>query len=115
MEMSDDFSYFISGLMAYWGASILFSFALARELDQSITKAIHSFSAAWPFVLYFIYYLLLMIIIQPTLGDVFIPIGIYALTLAYACALSIFVYIKKEPRPWVIFVLASHCIVLLLA
>lgn len=98
MEMSDDFSCFISGLMAYWGASILFSFALARELDQPITKAIHSFSAAWPFVLYFIYYLLLMIIIQPTLGDVFIPISIYALTLAYACALSIFVYIKKRTK-----------------
>lgn len=98
MEMSDDFSHFISGLMAYWGASILFSFALTRELDQPITKVIHSVKDAWPLILYFFYYVLLMIFIQPSLGDVFIPICIYALTLSYACALGIVVYLKKRTK-----------------
>lgn len=98
MEMSDDFSYFISGLMSYWGASILFSFALARELGQPLSKVIHSIKDAWPFVVYFAYFIVLMIFIQPSLGDVFIPTCIYALTLSYACALSVVVYLKKRTK-----------------
>ena len=34
--MSNDFYYFISALMAYWGASILFCIALSKELEEPL-------------------------------------------------------------------------------
>ena len=36
--MSNDFYYFISALMAYWGASILFCFALNLEIEEPLIE-----------------------------------------------------------------------------
>lgn len=95
MVMSDDIYYFISGLMAYWGATILFSFALTRELKRPISEIIKTFRYGWPFLMYLIYFLALITFIYPKLDDLFIPISIYALTLSFTCALGISVYLQK--------------------
>lgn len=96
MVMIDDLYYFISGLMAYWGASILFCFALTRELDRSLFAIIKSNNRIWPFVLYLSYFLCLMVFIQSNLGNLFVPISIYALSLSISCAIGLVTYLEKR-------------------
>ena len=99
MVMSDDIYYFISGLMAYWGATILFSIALSRELERPLSEAIKTLRYGWPFLVYLIYFFALMVVIHSKLGDLFIPISIYALTLSFNCALGLSVYLQKPTYP----------------
>ena len=96
--LSDDFYYFISALMAYWGASILFCFALNRELDEPLIELLRKWKYIIPLLVYGIYYLLLMYFIKPYLEELFIPIIIYSATLSFAAALSIIVYLRRKRK-----------------
>ena len=97
--MSDDFYYFISALMAYWGASILFCIALRRELEEPLKELIKKWKYVLPLLVYGVYYLLLMYFIKPYLKELFIPIIIYSATLSFAAALSIIVYLRQKTKP----------------
>ena len=96
--LSDDFYYFISALMAYWGASILFCFALNRELEEPLIALLWKWKYIIPLLVYGIYYLLLMYFIKPYLKELFIPIIIYSATLSFAAALSIIVYLRQKRK-----------------
>ena len=96
--LSDDFYYFISALMAYWGASILFCFALNRELEEPLIALLRKWKYIIPLLVYGIYYLLLMYFIKPYLKELFIPIIIYSATLSFAAALSIIVYLRQKRK-----------------
>lgn len=96
--MSDDFYYFISALMAYWGASILFCFALNREKEEPLIELFKKWKYILPLLVYGIYYLLLMYFIEPYLKELFIPIIIYSATLSFAAALSIIVYLRNKTK-----------------
>lgn len=96
--MSDDFYYFISALMAYWGASILFCFALNRELEEPLIELLKKWKYILPLLVYGIYYLLLMYFIKPYLKELFIPIIIYSATLSFAAALGIIVYLRQKTK-----------------
>lgn len=106
MVMSDDKYYFLSGLMAYWGASILFYFALSSEIEEPIGNVIKRPERGWPIVLYAIYFVLLMIFIKPSLGELFVPICIYGLTLSFSCALGIVTYLEVRTRATAYFCVA---------
>ena len=82
MTISSDFYYFTSGLIAYWGASILFYFTLNRELEVPFRTAIKKPSFFLPFLIYGLYCLGIMTFIRPYLGSLFIPILIYGLSLS---------------------------------
>lgn len=96
--ISDDFYYFVSALMAYWGASILFCITLNRELDKSLGESLRKWKYALPLVIYGIYFVILMTFIKPYLKELFIPIIIYSATLSFAAALSIIVYLQRRSR-----------------
>lgn len=96
--MSNDFYYFISALMAYWGASILFCIALSKELEEPLIELLKKWKYILPILVYGIYYTLLMRFIQPYLNELFIPIMIYSATLSFAAALSIIVYIRRKTK-----------------
>lgn len=96
--MSNDFYYFISALMAYWGASILFCIALSKELEEPLIELLKKWKYILPILVYGIYYPLLMRFIQPYLNELFIPIMIYSATLSFAAALSIIVYIRRKTK-----------------
>ena len=96
--MSDNFYYFISVLMAYWGASILFCIALNRELEEPLIELLKKWKYIIPLLVYGIYYLLLMYFIKPYLKELFIPIIIYSATLSFAAALSIIVYLRRKTK-----------------
>jgi len=96
--ISDDFYYFVSALMAYWGASILFCITLNRELDKSLGESLRKWKYALPLVIYGIYFVILMTFIKPYLKELFIPIIIYSATLSFASALSIIVYLQRRSR-----------------
>lgn len=96
--MSDDFYYFISALMAYWGASILFCFALNREIEEPLIELFKKRKYILPLLVYGIYYLLLMYFIEPYLKELFIPIIIYSATLSFAAALSIIVHLRHKTK-----------------
>jgi len=98
MILGTDINYFISGLTAYWGASILFSFSLHRELDTSMHEALKKSKMSLPFYIYGIYFFFLMYFIQPYMADVFIPTLIYALSLSFACAFSFVVYFNNKTK-----------------
>lgn len=96
--INDDFYYFVSALMAYWGASILFCITLNRELDKSLGESLRKWKYALPLVIYGIYFVILMTFIKPYLKELFIPIIIYSATLSFAAALSIIVYLQRRSR-----------------
>lgn len=96
--MSDDFYYFISGLMAYWGASILYCFTLNRELEEPLIELLKKWKYILPLLVYGMYYLLLMYFIKPYLKELFIPIMIYSATLSFAAALSIIAYLRQKTK-----------------
>ena len=96
--MSDNFYYFISALMAYWGASILFCIALNRELEKPLIELLKKWKYIIPLLVYGIYYLLLMYFIKPYLKELFIPIIIYSAILSFAAALSIIVYLRRKTK-----------------
>ena len=96
--MSDDFYYFISALMAYWVASILFCFALNRKIEESLIELFKKWKYILTLLVYGIYYLLLMYFIEPYLKELFIPIIIYSATLGFAAALSIIVYLRHKTK-----------------
>lgn len=106
MLMVDDLYYFVSGLMAYWGASILFCFALTRELNRSLLIIIKSVDRIWPFALYLTYFVCLMLFIQPSLGSLFVPISIYALSLSICCAIGLVTYLEKRTQETLYFAVA---------
>lgn len=105
MILGSDINYFISGLIAYWGASILFSFSLYRELDPPLRDTLKKPKMSLPFYIYGFYFICLMLFIQPYMGDVFIPTFIYAISLSFACALSFVVYFSKRTKPTLYFCL----------
>ncbi|MGB1445795.1 MAG: hypothetical protein ACPG7X_08280 [Flavobacteriaceae bacterium] len=74
MTISSDFYYFTSGLIAYWGASILFYFTLNRELEVPFRTAIK----------------------KPSF---FLPFLIYGLSLSLTCAMGLAVYWHKKTTP----------------
>ena len=94
----DQTLYFISALMAYWGASILFCIALNRELEEPLIELLKKWKYIIPLLVYGIYYLLLMYFIKPYLKELFIPIIIYSATLSFAAALSIIVYLRRKTK-----------------
>lgn len=96
--INDDFYYFVSALMAYWGASILFCITLNRELDKSLGESLRKWKYALPLVIYGVYFVILMTFIKPYLKELFIPIIIYSATLSFAAALSIIVYLQRRSR-----------------
>lgn len=96
--LSDDFYYFISALMAYWGASILFCFTLNRELEKPLGESLRQWKYALPILVYGVYFVILMAFIKPYLKELFIPITIYSATLSFAAALSIIVYLQRRSR-----------------
>lgn len=96
--MSDDFYYFTSALMAYWGASILFCFTLSRELEKSLGESLKHWKYALPLFIYLVYYIILMAFLKPYLKELFIPIIIYSATLSFAAALSVIVYLQQRSR-----------------
>ncbi len=98
MILGSDINYFISGLTAYWGASILFSFSLYRELETSMSEALKKSKMSLPFFIYGIYFIFLMYFIEPYMGDVFIPTFVYALSLSFACAFSFVVYFNNKTK-----------------
>lgn len=99
MTISSDFYYFTSGLIAYWGASILFYFTLNRELEVPFRTAIKKPSFFLPFLIYGLYCLGIMTFIRPYLGSLFIPILIYGLSLSLTCAMGLIVYWHKKTTP----------------
>ena len=82
MTISSDFYNFTSGLIAYWGASILFNFSISRELQTPFKIGIKKPVFFLPFLLYGVYCIIIMIFIRPYLGALFVPILIYGLTLS---------------------------------
>lgn len=98
MVMSDNFFYFSSGLTSYWGACVLFNSALYREKKTSLYTLLRIPKMVLPFAIYLIYLVLLMSSIQSYLGDLFIPILVYAATLSFTCALSFVVYLEEKTR-----------------
>ena len=99
MTISSDFYNFTSGLIAYWGASILFNFSLSRELQIPFKIAIKkpvffspSFcmgcivSSSWS----------LFALIWERF---FVPILIYGLTLSLTCAMGLGVYFQERTIP----------------
>ena len=99
MVMSEQLYYFTSGLMAYWAAYILYIFALSRELNQPIRVLFYKFNSLSPFIIYLAYFIILILFISPHLGDLLIPIAIYALTLSFCCALTVSVYLNQYSKP----------------
>lgn len=94
--MSDDFYYFISALMAYWGASILYYFTLHRALDKPLGELLKKWKNLLPFLIYGSYFVLIMSYIRPSLKELFVPIAIYAATLSFIAPLSIVVYFQQK-------------------
>jgi len=94
----DDFYFFISALMAYWGAAILFCFVLNKELEKALVPLLYKWKYCLPFIFYGSYFILLMYLIKPYLKELFIPIIIYAATLSFAAALRIIVYIERRTK-----------------
>jgi len=94
----DDFYFFISALMAYWGAAILFCFVLNKELEKALVPLLYKWKYCLPFIFYGSYFILLMYLIKPYLKKLFIPIIIYAATLSFAAALRIIVYIERRTK-----------------
>ena len=92
MTISSDFYNFTSGLIAYWGASILFNFSLSRELQTPFKIVIKKPVFFLPFLLYGVYCTIIMVFIRPYLGALFVPILIYGLTLSLTCAMGLAVY-----------------------
>lgn len=105
MILSENTNYFVSGLTAYWGASILFSFSLYRELNISMREAVSKTKMRIPFFIYGVYFVLLMYFIQPYFGEVFIPTLIYALSLSFTCAFGFVVYFNRKSNPSLYFCL----------
>lgn len=105
MILSENTNYFVSGLTAYWGASILFSFSLYRELNISMREAVNKTKMRIPFLIYGVYFILLMYFIQPYFGEVFIPTLIYALSLSFTCAFGFVVYFNRKSNPSLYFCL----------
>lgn len=95
----DGFYSYTSGLMAYWGASVLFYFALFKELKQPLFELLKKVTFIIPFAVYGVYFVGLMIFIRPYLADLFIPILIYAATLSFTVSLSFVVYIQNKTKP----------------
>ena len=99
MTISSDFYNFTSGLIAYWGASILFNFSLSRDLQTPFKIAIKKPVFFLPFLLYGVYCTIIMVFIRPYLGVLFVPILIYGLTLSLTCALGLGVYFQERTIP----------------
>lgn len=95
----EGFYAYTSGLMAYWGASILFYFSLYKELKKPLGELLKTTKFILPFSIYGIYFIVLMIYIQPFLADLFVPILIYAATLSFTVALSFVVYFHNKTKP----------------
>ncbi|MGB1448595.1 MAG: lysoplasmalogenase family protein [Flavobacteriaceae bacterium] len=92
----DGFYSYTSGLMAYWGASVLFYFTLYKELKQPLKELFEEKKYYIPFLCYGVYFVGLMIFIRPYLAEFFIPILIYAATLSFTVGLSFVVYMHNK-------------------
>lgn len=97
--LSDDFYYFTSALMAYWGASIIYCLILSRELEKPLLKLMNQWKYILPFGIFIIYYVFLMTFLKAYLKELFIPIVIYATTITFAAPLGVIVYLNKKSKP----------------
>ena len=97
--LSDDFYYFTSALMAYWGASIIYCLILSRELEKPLVELMNQWKYILPFGLYIIYFFLIMAFLKPYLKELFIPIIIYSATITFAAPLGLIVYLNKASKP----------------
>lgn len=95
MIMFEPIYYFVSGLTAYWGASILFLFRILKEFIPSFWEVLREHKwIMWPLCLYVLYFCWVMNFLAPYLGDLLIPVFIYAITLSITCAVSLCAFIK---------------------
>ena len=95
----DHFNYFIAGLTAYWGASILFYISFLKCLDGGLIKQLKKKKALWPLGLYAVYLVGLMYSIHSFMEDLFYPTFLYAITLSLTCGISGLLWLEKRNTP----------------
>lgn len=97
--MTTHINYFVTGLTAYWGACLFFLFSILDEFNSPISVLIKKNSKLFiPILLYTLYIIVLMCYLKPALGDLFVPVGIYALTLSSTCGISFLYYLYEKNK-----------------
>jgi len=98
LVISSDYYYFISGLIAYWGAVLFMNFTLYKELTIPVSQIIKKPIFYLPFSLYGFYLGSIMIYFKPFFGQLFGLISLYVLTLNLTCTISFGAYFYKKTK-----------------
>lgn len=88
--------YFITGIACFWITQLGYCHLILKELKSTLPKAVKAPKGRLPLGLLGGYLLLIFYVMTPRLGDLLVPVMLYATTLAFTGYLSCLLVLEKK-------------------
>lgn len=85
----------IAGIICFWAALLLYIYVIIQYLEIPFFKGLNQLKRAIPLLIYLIYFILIMFLLDPNLKEWFSTIAAYALTITFLSFIATIHYLEQ--------------------